>query len=124
MTWRKKPMTLEEAQAEAHRRWPADGGWARSDLNAYSPWRRCLVGVLLPLPAGVTKRILGQGHTFERAFAMAQRKLDRDAEKRRGVKKPKKPHPRAFPTVDLFKAAVKPPGSTIEKTGPSSRRSD
>lgn len=92
-------MTLGEAQAEAAKRWKVHGGWARFDEHAWAPWRRCMVGVFVSFPGGVTRRCLGMGKTFDQAFRAAEKKILRDVEKRIVKRKPKAV---GLPTVELF----------------------
>jgi len=77
-------MNLEQAKAEAKRRWGALGGWAemgeRFDPVTQRNVSEARVGIHESDVDGVAKRTLGHGRTFDEAFDRAEATLARRAE--------------------------------------------
>lgn len=64
---------MDEAAAleEARRRWPAMGAWVRQTWHPQAPFS---VGVTIADQRGTTRKRMGHGLTWERAFLSADRR--------------------------------------------------
>lgn len=104
-------MELNEAKAEASRRWPAIGGWAelrfrrtREIEGKFVDENWCVVGFRRDAPGGgVEKVVLGKSTSFEEAFVKADIRVSK-AEHELKNPPPAKPvviDPRAYPTVEM-----------------------
>lgn len=85
-------LTLQEAKAEAKKRWAVLGGWADYEDGLSR------VGVRESTPDGTWKKVLGFGLTFEAAFSAADKYW---ARKKTRFERPPKPRKRKLRPGEL-----------------------